>query len=75
MLPSAPLWIAVGLGLGLQLLVASWPAAYGLFGAAALGPREWALALGAGIIPAVIIAAERSAAGPGRRDARNAGTR
>ena len=75
LLPSAPLLLAVCLGLGLQALIAAWPAAHGLFGASALGPREWALALGAGIIPAVIIAAERSAAGPAGRDARNAGTR
>jgi len=72
MLPNAWLVLAVGLGLGLQILIAIWPAAHGLFGAAALGPREWVLALAAGSIPALIIAAERSSAAPILGDARNA---
>jgi magnesium-transporting ATPase (P-type) len=72
MLPSWPLLLAVGMGLGLQLLIATWPAAQGLFGGARLGPREWALAVAAGIIPALFIAAERSSALPTGGDARNA---
>lgn len=67
MVPNAWLVLAVGFGLGLQFLIAAWPAAHGLFGATALGPREWGLALVAGVIPALIIAAERSAAGADRK--------
>jgi hypothetical protein len=65
----------VGLGLGLQLLIANWPTAHGLFGGARLGPREWVLAVVAGIIPALIIAAHRAASRAPGGDAREAKTR
>lgn len=56
-LPGQPMrrnpWLigAVVLGIGLQLLIVAWPAAWTLFDTAHLSLREWALVLAGGILP------------------------
>lgn len=46
---------AVGLGIVLQILVVSVPAAHGIFGTTALSAREWLLVAVAGTLPVILM--------------------
>jgi P-type Ca2+ transporter type 2C len=53
--PNLWLAFAVGLGIGLQLLIIAWPAARSLFDMAPLSLREWLLVAAGGALPAAAI--------------------
>ncbi len=53
---------AVGLGIVLQVLVVSVPAAHGIFGTAALSLREWLLVVAAGTLPGILMTIGSAAA-------------
>jgi Ca2+-transporting ATPase len=46
---------AVASGIGLQMLIVTWPAAHGLFDTAHLSVREWALVLVASVLPVLLM--------------------
>jgi Ca2+-transporting ATPase len=62
------LFLAVGLGIGLQVAIIAWPAAHGLFGTASLTVRGWLLVAAAGIAPAAGMVAVQ-ASHTGQREA------
>jgi P-type Ca2+ transporter type 2C len=46
---------AVGSGILLQLAIVAWPPAHDVFGTASLSPRDWVLAVVAGLLPTAIM--------------------